>query len=75
MYILSYMSGENRRSIMHGIPMQYLDQVKQLFANDGYRIRIKYRGPRAMDTGRSYYARKGTCLKSSAVSFAVYSRS
>jgi hypothetical protein len=72
MHILHYMSGDGRRSILHGIPMQYLDHVRQLFANDGYRIRIKYRGPRAMDTGRSYYARKGTCLKSRAVTFAVY---
>jgi hypothetical protein len=75
MHILHYMSGENRRSIMHGIPMQYLDQVKQLFANDGYKIKVRYRGPRSMDTGRYWAARKSTCLKSRAVTFAVYSRS
>ena len=75
MHILHYMSGENRRSIMHGIPMQYLDQVKQLFANDGYKIKVRYRGPRSMDTGRYWAARQSTCLKSSAVSFAVYPRS
>jgi hypothetical protein len=75
MHILHYMSGENRRSIMHGIPMQYLDQVKQLFANDGYKIKVRYRGPRAMDRGRSWATRQSTCLKSRAVTFAVYSRS
>ncbi len=75
MHILHYMSGENRRSILHGIPMQYLDQVKQLFANDGYKIKVRYRGPRSMDTGRSWFNRQSTCLKSRAVSFAVYARS
>jgi hypothetical protein len=75
MYILSYMSGENRRSIMHGIPMQYLAEIKRLFANEGMKIKVRYRGPRSKDRGRSWANRQSTCLKSSAVSFAVYPRS
>jgi hypothetical protein len=75
MHILQYLSGDNRRSILHGIPMQYLDEVRRLFANDGYKIKVRYRGPRAMDKGRSWATRQSTCLKSRAVSFAVYSRS
>jgi hypothetical protein len=74
MYILSYMSGENRRSIMHGIPMQYLAEIKRLFANDGMKIKVRYRGPRSMDRGRSWATRQSTCLKANAKTFAVYKR-
>jgi hypothetical protein len=28
MHILHYMSGDNRQSILHGIPMQYLEAPK-----------------------------------------------
>lgn len=75
MHILHYMSGENRRSILHGIPMQYLDEIKRLFSNDGMKIKVRYRGPRAMDRGRSWFTRQSTCLKSRAGTFAVYARS
>jgi hypothetical protein len=71
-----YVSDMNRRSIFHGIPMQYLEELTSVFRRNNFRIRIKYRGPRntPADFGRSILARQGTCLKQNAKSFAIYYR-
>jgi hypothetical protein len=93
MHILQYKSGSDRQSIMHGIPMQYLDEIKRLFAIDGVKIKVRYRGPRShrYNKGESRYRVQtkagiirginysvinahSTCLKSDAVTFAVYRR-
>ena len=79
MHILSYMSGDNRRSILHGIPMQHLDYIRKLFAKDGFKIKVRYRGPRKHRyvSGASVCSRfnaRCNCLKADATTFAVYSR-
>jgi hypothetical protein len=74
MHILHYMSGDNRQSILHGIPIQYLDEIRRLFATDGMKIKVRYRGPRFHNAGRSWSSRQSTCLKVDAKTFAVYKR-
>jgi len=74
--IQQYGSGLDRRSIVHGVPMQYRDQLVSIFNSVNIPVRVKYRGPRntPADTGRSIIARQGTCLKQNAKSFALYIR-
>ena len=85
MYVLQYVSGDDRQSIMHGIPMQYLNEIKHRFAIDGMKIKIRYRGPRShrypkgarrWESGPNYSVinAHSTCLKADATSFAVYRR-
>lgn len=74
--IQQYASDLNRRSIVHGVPMQYRDHLVSIFNSVHIPVRVKYRGPRntPADTGRSTIARQGTCLKQNAKSFALYVR-
>ena len=71
-----FVSDMNRRSIFHGVPMHYLEELTSIFRRNNFPIRIKYRGPRntPADSGRSIIARQGTCLKQNAQSFAIYYR-
>jgi hypothetical protein len=48
-----------------------LDVIREIV---GQPIRIKFRGPRPANSGRSAVARQGTCLKSDAKTFTVYAR-
>jgi hypothetical protein len=59
-----YESPESEVSIWKGIPIAYLDQIRQALSRAG-QFRVKFRGPR-------YDHQRGTCLKENAHSFAVY---
>lgn len=74
MYLQKYVSAPWFTSLMNGIPIDLLDQVREHFRMHGMRVRIKYRGPRntPADIGRGKLARQGTCLKQNAKTFAVY---
>ena len=85
MNIGDYLSPENHSSILHNVPIQYLDEVKEYFRkkflhqtsyipNKGkvsLTARIVYRGPRKND-GRNRFTRQASCLKKNATHFAVY---
>jgi len=74
MNILSFLSGDNRTSIMHGIPIQYKDFILGLFRNEGCKIKIRYRGPRSHNVDRSPFNNRCSCLMKDATSFAIYRR-
>jgi hypothetical protein len=59
-----YESPGSEASIWKGIPIAYLDQIRQALHRAG-QFRVKFRGPR-------YDHHRGTCLKANARSFAVY---
>lgn len=71
-----------RASIMHGVPIAFLEQVRSIFAAEGRRIKIRYRGPRSHRYAHHVSKKRfynldiinahSTCLKVDAVSFAVY---
>lgn len=63
-------------SLYKKLPIQeynrlFMKDVKQIV---GQPIRVKFRGPRPEKYGRSSLARRGTCLKEDAVTFAIYYR-
>ena len=61
-----------RKSIYHGVPIQYLDEFRALCRSLGFKFKIRYRGPnrRKLCYGRTtYYI---TCLKSQAKTFTAY---
>lgn len=71
-----YRSPPWETSLYKGIPMDKytpakLDVIREIV---GHPIRIKFRGPRPANSGRSAVARQGTCLKSNAKTFTVYAR-
>ena len=72
-------------ALAKGIPMNMLPLVRIAFKDEGIRIRVAYRGPRAQSVGRimkgyngysnykrSRFSAQSSCLKSDATSFAVY---
>ena len=52
------------------VPIELLDQFRSAYPGV---YKIRYRGPRKNDIGRSPNSRQSTCLKQSAKSFSVYS--
>lgn len=85
MFVLQYKSSDMEQSILKGVPMQYLDEIRRLFAIDGIKIKIRYRGPRShrypkgarrWESGPNYSVinAHSNCLKADATSFAVYRR-
>lgn len=87
MNIGDYLSPDNHASILHNVPIQYLDEVKEYFRKKFLRQttyingkgtvrlvpRIVYRGPRTRNVDpRSYFTRQAYCLKKNATHFAVY---
>ena len=72
MHILSYVSGDNRRSMLHGVPIEYLGEIRRLCAIDGTKVKVRYRGPRKHRSDR--FNARSYCLKGDAVTFAVYRR-
>ena len=64
-----------RNSMYHGIPISELEVTKILLANlyPSGKFRIRYRGSRASDKGRTPTQKKCDCIKASASSFSVYS--
>ena len=70
MFVLgNYESNTTEESLFKGIPIDYLDFVKNCLAKSssitGVKYRIRYRGPR-------YDAFASNCLKKDAKTFAIY---
>ena len=70
MFVLgNYESNTTEESLFKGIPIDYLDFVKNCLAKSssitGVKYRIRYRGPR-------YDAFASNCLKRDAKTFAIY---
>ena len=72
--VLAYLSGDDRTSIMHGIPIQYKNEILKLFREDGFKVKIRYRGPRVHNVNRTKFTNRCSCLMADATSFAVYKR-
>lgn len=76
MLILENYRSFSRNSIFHGIPISELEVTKVVLANlyPSGKFRIRYRGSRASDKGRTHQQKRQDCIKASASSFAVYFR-
>ena len=61
-----------RTSLYHGVPVTMRDEVLTYFKNQGIKVKLRYRGPRAHRRYRSPVTRSTTCLMCDATSFAVY---
>ena len=59
-----------------GIPIaKYTPQTMNIIREVvGRPVRVKFRGPRPAKNGRSFDARRATCLKEDATTFTVYVR-
>ena len=60
------------RAIYTKIPIVELQLFRLLNAKLGKFYRIRYRGPRKNDKGRSLANKASTCLKQNATAFSVY---
>jgi hypothetical protein len=76
MLILENYKSFGRYSLYHGIPISELEVTKVVLANlyPSGKFRIRYRGSRASDKGRTLQQKRQDCIKASASSFAVYFR-
>ena len=80
-----YISPKGDHSVLKGVPIQYLEEIKRRFSDAGIRIKIRFRGPRAhrypkgaqrWENGPNALVinAHSTCLKADATTFAVYHR-
>jgi len=70
--VLSYLSGDDRTSILHGIPIQYKNEILKLFREYGFKVKIRYRGPRVHNVNRGRINNRSSCLMGDATTFTVY---
>jgi len=65
-----------RASLYHGIPIENLEVAKVVLANlyVGSKFRIRYRGSRIANDGRTPTQRQQDCTKATASSFSIYYR-
>jgi hypothetical protein len=61
-----------RNSWFHGVPVSLRDELLTYMKNQGIKVKLRYRGPRAHRHYRSPITRASTCLMADATSFAVY---
>ena len=59
-------------ALLTNVPVNQLETVRKLYQLAGRRIKVRYRGPRLGDLGRSPATRRASCLKSNALTFSVY---
>ena len=80
-----YPSPRGQLSFIHRAPIGLLSEVIVAAKEDGVKIRVRYRGPRAHTIGKAMYSNGMTyyrsdrqayqdCLKEDATSFSVYMR-
>lgn len=69
--------GTDEAAAFKGIPIQYLDEVKQDLKRrfPSWSFRYRFRGPRRHMDRRSPLAQKYDCTKAAATTFAVYAKS
>ena len=70
----NYISGGDRTSIWHGIPIQHRNEVLRELKTEGIKVKIRYRGPRSHNTQRGRFNNRCSCLLADATTFAVYFR-
>lgn len=73
--VLKNYSNTGEMSQAKGVPIQYLESVRQAVksVNPGRRVRIRFRGPRNLPQDhRPYVLRQSQCVKQFAKTFAVY---
>jgi hypothetical protein len=52
------------------VPIEYLNQFRSAYPGV---YKIRYRGPRKNDVGRTFYTKQSSCLKQNAETFSAYS--
>lgn len=64
----------NHRALFSGVPISQLDTVKGILRKNGFKFRIRYRGPRfnIPTDNRPRDLKRSTCLKVNATTFSVY---
>lgn len=63
-----------RTALLTNVPMSQLETIRNYYRYLGMNVKVRYRGPRAGDLGRSPFNRRGSCLKDRALTFSVYRR-
>lgn len=63
---------DGHTAFLTNVPMAHLERVRTIYRLAGARVKVRYRGPRAGDRGRSPSNRRGSCLKDRALTFSVY---
>jgi hypothetical protein len=73
--IFDFESPEEESSIFKAIPIQYLDETKEILKGMNIRYYVRYRGPRLSTVdSRPYYLKQSICLRKFATKFSVYSK-
>jgi len=71
-----YSSPPWETSLYKNIPMDKYspEKIKVIRSMVGKPLKVRFRGPRPPNSGRSDSTRQSTCLKKDAITFAVYCR-
>lgn len=61
-------------SFFKGVPIEMRDRVLAYYKLMGWKVKLRYRGPRVHNTLRNPYTNQSSCLMKDAKTFAVYMR-
>jgi hypothetical protein len=67
-----YKTPEGQVALSYHAPMEMLEEVRQVYRNEGIKIRIRYRGPRRRPN--RWTKINSFTLKADSTSFSVYSK-
>ena len=66
---LNKIGNHGNRSFFYKVPIELLDEFRSAYPAV---FKIRYRGPRKNDRGRSPLSKQSTCLKQNAKTFTAY---
>jgi hypothetical protein len=61
-------------SLFKGVPIEMRERVLAYYKSMGWKVKLRYRGPRVHNTFRNPYTNQSSCLMKDAKTFAVYMR-
>ena len=61
-------------SLFKGVPITMRERVLEYYKSMGWKVKLRYRGPRKHNTLRNPYTNQSSCLMKDATTFAVYMR-
>ena len=61
-------------SIIKGVPVAHKDEFLHQARLAGFKVKLRYRGPRNHRMDRSKFTKQASCLLADAVTFTVYNR-
>lgn len=69
-----YVSPPWETSIIKGVPVTHKDEFLHQARLAGFKVKIRYRGPRKHRLNRSPVTQRSSCILADAVTFTVYNR-